>query len=216
MADPRFGGSDRDYAGGVGSLAGGGGGGRNFRQFAQDQWDANRRYSQAQMLMNEPGARAKEVETAGAFGGNIREFIPHLQQGFNTATDPARATQLGWAGNWPGTPLGYSMGPKWNYTVVPDDPFDYTTRSGGGDQAYMEPGPWGPWGPWGPEFPKPRPGGEWPRPGELVGETDDLSDMAANSPEYLKFKSLRRKFGSQKAIEMMGMNVNRGGIMGLI
>ena len=87
---------------------------------------------------------------------------------------------------------------------------------GGGDQAYMEPGPWGPWGPWGPEFPKPRPGGEWPRPGELVGETDDLSDMAANSPEYLKFKSLRRKFGSQKAIEMMGMNVNRGGIMGLI
>ena len=103
-------------------------------------------------------------------------------------------------------------GPYTDFQAQYEDPM----IGGGGDQAYMEPGPWGPWGPWGPEFPKPRPGGEWPRPGELVGETDDLSDMAANSPEYLKFKSLRRKFGSQKAIEMMGMNVNRGGIMGLI
>ena len=107
------------------------------QQAGMDRWNANRRYEQAQMLMNEPGARAKEAEVARDFGGNIRSFTPHLQQGINTRTDPARATELGWAGNWPGTPLGYSMDPRWNYTTTPGDPFDYTQRSGpsygGGD-----------------------------------------------------------------------------------
>ena len=102
-----------------------------WQQDARRHYDANTRYEQFQMLANEPGAQAKEREVARDFGGNIRSFTPHLQQGINTRTDPARATELGWAGNWPGTPLGYSMDPRWNYTTTPGDPFDYTTSTRG-------------------------------------------------------------------------------------
>ena len=190
----------------------------DHQRAAQDQWDANRRYSQAQMLMNEPGARAKEREVARDFGGNIRSFQPHRQEGINTRTDPARATELGWAGNWPGTPLGYSMDPRWNYTVTPGDPFEYTQRSDGiEDMSYMSPSPFPYPGRPRPPIGRP-PWGEIDWVGLLGGGVEGGEFDIASSDEYRIWNSIRRKHGADVANQMMGGNVavNRGGIMGLI
>ena len=86
-------------------------------------------------------------------------------------------------------------------TASMDTGDDYLGDIGGWDEVKWTP-------PWGTRLP-PKPGKPpWGGPSEF--------DMAENSPEYLKFKSLRRKFGEARANEMMEMNVNRGGIMGVI
>ena len=95
------------------------------QQAGMDRSNANRRYEQAQMLMNEPGARAKDAEVARDFGGNIRSFTPHLSQGF----EPGQGGRYGFPGNWPGTPIGLGKDPEWHYTTTPGDPLEHT-RSG--------------------------------------------------------------------------------------
>ena len=87
---------------------------------AQNQWDSQERYNKAQMLMNEPGARAVERDVTRGFmdaGYGSPEFTPHLQQGF----EPGQGGKFGWPGNWPGTPIGLGMEPRWNYSVTPGE-----------------------------------------------------------------------------------------------
>jgi len=103
------------------------------QQAGMDRWNANRRYEQAQMLMNEPGARAKEAEVARDFGGNIRSFTPHLSQGF----EPGQGGRYGFPGNWPGTPIGLGKDPEWHYTTTPGDPLEHTRRSGMDSGEYL-------------------------------------------------------------------------------
>tara|TARA_R110002012_G_scaffold83371_2_gene209832 strand:+ start:107 stop:739 length:633 start_codon:yes stop_codon:yes gene_type:complete len=87
---------------------------------AQNHWDSQERYNKAQMLMNEPGARAVERNVTQGFmdaGYRSPEFTPHLQQGF----EPGQGGKFGWPGNWPGTPIGLGMEPRWNYSVTPGE-----------------------------------------------------------------------------------------------
>ena len=93
----------------------------NNQQDAQNQWDAQERYNKFQMRAgNEPGASARERDVTRGFmdaGYRSPEFTPHLQQGF----EPGQGGKFGWPGNWPGTPIGLGMEPRWNYSVTPGE-----------------------------------------------------------------------------------------------
>ena len=123
----------------------------NNQQDAQNQWDAQERYNKFQMRAgNEPGASARERDVTRGFmdaGYRSPEFTPHLQQGF----EPGQGGKFGWPGNWPGTPIGLGMKPRWNYSVTPGeksemDSGDFlSSRYGGGldDAAGMNEGAMG-------------------------------------------------------------------------
>ena len=195
MPDPRFGGSERDYSRGVGSLGLDRMGGPRATPPMNIGYDRN------------PALPPRNIgrDRAGGYGNqDIRRDINNRI--FNQWTTPSQVTPMTQAMG-PNLPFDEMMG-----TRLPIDEFgnptqetwnDYLGDIGGWDEVKMEPNL-----PWGTRLP-PKPGKPpWGGPSEF--------DMA-NMGQWRQWQIIKNKLGEVKANQWLSaQNVNRGGIMGVI